>query len=171
MRSGWREYISYRIDADVIIGVGVVKFLINFISHYDKNMTQNRCDFIAWRADGSTCRIHPSASGPGKVVIGMPCDWIDKSSQHPTLLCRSSEPTASTSSAEQPAHTFHYHHLHQQDIITARDAQLFLATELDAWQALPHPRLPFCIDMAVNPRGRAHDGRPFFFDAFLNGFS
>ena len=77
-----REYISHRIDADVIIGVGIVKFCINFISHYDKHMNQNRCDFIAWRADGSTCRIHPSASGPGNIVIGMPCDWIDKSASH-----------------------------------------------------------------------------------------
>ena len=25
--------------------------------------------------------------------------------------------------------------------------------------------------MAVNPRGRAHDGRPLFVNAFLNGFS
>ena len=89
----------------------------------------------------------------------------------PRFLCSSREPTASTSSAEQPAHIFHYQHLHQQDIITARDAQLFLATELDAWQALPHPRLPFFIDRAVNPRGRAHDGHPFFFVAFLTGFS
>ena len=101
----------------------------------------------------------------------MPCDWVDKSSQHPTLLCRSSEATASTCSAEQPAHTFHYQHIHQQDIITARDAQLFLATELDAWQALPHPRARLFIDMAISVRGRAQDGRPFFFEAFLNGFS
>ena len=55
--------------------------------------------------------------------------------------------------------------------MTARTAQRFLATELDAWQAMTHPRPRFCIDSVVNPGGHAHEGRPFFVDAFLNNFS
>lgn len=182
-QAGWREYISHRDDADIIIGTGIVKFTVNFLSVYDQNMKQPRCDFIVWHADGNGCRIHPAQQKTGHVCVGDPSEWINKSSQHPMLMRRLHEATTrATGSAEQPAataassnderplHVLPFQHLHQQDLITPRKALSFLARQVDVWQDITQPCPPFCIDLRAHPRGHAHADRPFYFDTFLNHF-
>ena len=54
-QADWREYISHRDDADIIIGTGIVKFTINFLSLYYQNMMQRGTQM----ATGG-CRTHPA---------------------------------------------------------------------------------------------------------------
>ena len=60
----WKEYIANLPTAEEIIGPGIVSITAEFIEGTkDANRHgQPRCDFVAYRADGSYWRIHPGAS-------------------------------------------------------------------------------------------------------------
>ena len=59
--SPWREYIACHDSAEVIIGQGVTHAVAELIEGTrDANRDgQQRLDFVAYRIDGTRCRVHP----------------------------------------------------------------------------------------------------------------
>ena len=59
----WKGYVANRSveQLELVVGDGITCFEARFLAALDKNMKQNRFDFVAHRRDGSGVRFHPSA--------------------------------------------------------------------------------------------------------------
>ena len=79
----WKRYLSHHPQSDELIGAGVVKFEVRFLSTYDRNMSAPRCDFIVHRSDGTAARLHPLSAGPGQIVTGWLGDWLPGANARP----------------------------------------------------------------------------------------
>ena len=81
----WRCYMCSHPKAREIIGTGVVRFEARFLNSVEPNHAElglpepygkHRFDFVALRADGSACRLHPSQRRDALPVQGLYADWL-----------------------------------------------------------------------------------------------
>ena len=84
----WRTYVCLHEDANTIVGPGVVRFEVRFLTGREPNGHRlvatlgqqwafRRCDFVVHRADGTHARLHPDGNGEeANVVIGNLNEWI-----------------------------------------------------------------------------------------------
>ena len=82
--SRWREYVCSHPHAREIIGSGVVSFEGRFLLGLEPNRAQlalpppygdHRFDFVAVRADGTACRLHPGRAADAVPIVGLLKDW------------------------------------------------------------------------------------------------
>ena len=67
VRFDWKSMVLTHPEAAKIIGPGIIKMEARFMDSHDPNWKNpianlpvpNRLDFVAWRSDGSFCRLHP----------------------------------------------------------------------------------------------------------------
>ena len=81
----WREYICSHPMARKIIHTGITDFEGRFLNGRECNAVQlglpppygqHRFDFVAWRNDGTACRLHPSQKNDALPVEGRLLDWV-----------------------------------------------------------------------------------------------
>ena len=120
----WREYVCSHPHAREIIGSGVVSFEGRFLSGLEPNRAQlalpppyghHRFDFVAVRADGTACRLHPGGKADAKPIVGLLKDWA----MTDTGASTPSEPTI----YEQGHVNTNYG---QQDVLSAEEAYRML---------------------------------------------
>ena len=58
----WRAWVSQRLDAETIVGPGIVRFAFVWVAAVDANLHEKRGDFVISRADGVDIRLHPQAT-------------------------------------------------------------------------------------------------------------
>ena len=123
----WRNYVANHPESDLIIGTGITAFQAMFLEHStDKNMGMARFDFVVTRTDGSSVRLHPSASKHGKPVVQGQSREVDlrRLSRCKGFVNRS-----------------------QQDVIGRSSLQRFLNGLVTAWEASEPPRGPFFVEL------------------------
>ena len=113
----WKGYVANRSmkQLELVVGDGITCFEARFLAALDKNMKQNRFDFVAHRRDGSYVRFHPSARKDALPVYGNLQDWASKRIAVPAQV-----PGASRGSSDV------YETLSQADIITTREVLVLL---------------------------------------------
>ena len=113
----WKGYVANRSveQLELVVGDGITCFEARFLAALDKNMKQNRFDFVAHRRDGSCVRLHPSARKDALPVYGNLQDWASKQIAVPVQV-----PGASRGSSDV------YETLSQADIITTREVLVLL---------------------------------------------
>ena len=58
----WRAWVSQRLDAETIVGPGIVRFAFMWLAAVDANLHEKRGDFVISRADRRDIRLHPQAA-------------------------------------------------------------------------------------------------------------
>ena len=54
--------MSQRLDAETIVGPGIVRFAFMWLAAVDRNLHEKRGDFVISRADRRDIRLHPQAA-------------------------------------------------------------------------------------------------------------
>lgn len=75
----WRGYVCNRVPDALhqVVGQGVQRVELRFLNTIDRNMNQNRVDFVLFRIDGSGVRLHPSHTRDAHPVIANnPAVWF-----------------------------------------------------------------------------------------------
>ena len=78
VRFDWKSMVLSHPEAAKIIGPGIIKMEARFMDSHDPNWKNpnanlpvpNRLDFVAWRSDGSFCRLHPDKNSWSKAWVG-----------------------------------------------------------------------------------------------------
>ena len=147
----WKGYVAGRSEVQIreVVGAGIVRFEMRFLCPIDKNLHQNRCDFVAHRADGTAVRFHPGGNSGAVSVFGCLGEWAfsDNATPPPPVesvgLLRYLDPAAasqegpsgSSGSGGQDRTTAVYDHVSQADSVSKADAVKFLSDRFEAAQA------------------------------------
>ena len=78
VRFDWKSMVLSHPEAAKIIGPGIIKMEARFMDSHDPNWKNpnanlpvpNRLDFVAWRSDGSFCRLHPDKNSWRQAWVG-----------------------------------------------------------------------------------------------------
>jgi hypothetical protein len=129
-RFDWRGYVANRSRdlLQVVVGPGITGFELRFLKPIDRNCRQNRCDFVAHRADGQCVRFHPGNNGDAKPVI-VPLHTCAIASPPPQGL-----PAASQGDVFAGPQPQVYEHASQHDRVTNREAVRFIDGRVEQWE-------------------------------------
>ena len=122
----WKGYVANRSveQLELVVGDGITCFEARFLAALDKNMKQNRFDFVAHRRDGSCVRFHPSAKKDAMPIYGNLQDWALTADAGPLVSKRIAVPAqvpgASRGSSDM------YETLSQADTIPSESFALML---------------------------------------------
>ena len=86
----WRAWLVGRTRHNaLVIGPGVSRICLYFFNEWDANWRQARCDFVVFRTDGFSHRLHPNSKGEDLILQWSQhsdCWWqVDVSSDGPLL--------------------------------------------------------------------------------------
>ena len=159
----WRRYLRHHPASVELICSGVTKFEVRFLSSWDHNMQQPRCDFIVHRTDGTAARVHPSSTAPGQIVTGMLDEWLPHGHTRPLLLDQNAGAAEhNTAGAAEHNARGSFRTLHQVDTISRKAAGEFLQRNLQVWRAREHPRGAFMVNLMETPNGHVASFGYFF---------
>jgi len=128
----WRLYICSHPKAREIIGEGVVKFEGRFLNSLEPNHRQlllpepygrNRFDFLALRASGEACRMHPGSNRDAEITQGRYEAWLIPPSASTPGAASGAASAASSATPDIMQRTgLAFLHYSQVDIISAESA-------------------------------------------------
>ncbi len=155
----WKGYVAGRSEVQIreVVGAGVVRFEMRFLRSIDKNLHQNRCDFVVHRADGTAVRLHPGAKYDAVPVFGCLDEWAISATtplppiesvgrRYLDLAASQGPPGSSGSGGPQDRTTAVYDHVSQADAVSRAQAVKFLSDRYEAAQANSW-RSPFRMDV------------------------
>ena len=129
-----KDYVANRSveQLELVVGDGITCFEARFLAALDKNMKQNRFDFVAHRRDGSYVRFHPSARKDALTVYyGNLQDWALTDAgplESKRIAVPVQVPGASRGSSDV------YETISQADIITTREVLVLLHMHEHVWR-------------------------------------
>ena len=130
----WKGYVANRSveQLELVVGDGITCFEARFLAALDKNMKQNRFDFVAHRRDGSCVRFHPSAKKDALPVYGNLRDWELSADSRPLESKRIAVPVQVPGASRGSSDV--YETLSQADIITTREILVLLHMHEHVWR-------------------------------------
>ena len=160
----WKGYVANRSveQLRLVVGSGITIFEARFLASIDKNMKQNRFDFVAHRRDGSCVRLHPSGRKDALPVYGNLQDWELSADPRPLESKRIAVPVQVPGASRGSSDV--YETLSQADIITTREVLVLLNMHEYVWR---HEGGSFATDLQIGLLAKSH----FRYDMYLAGTS
>ena len=160
----WKGYVANRSveQLELVVGDGITCFEARFLAALDKNMKQNRFDFVAHRRDGSCVRFHPSARKDALPVYGNLQDWALTADARPLESKRIAVPVQVPGASRGSSDV--YETLSQADIITTREVLVLLHMHEHIWRGEGGK---FATDLDVGKLAKRH----FRYNMYLAGTS
>ena len=143
----WKGYVAGRSEVQIreVVGAGIVRFEMRFLRPIDKNLHQNRCDFVAHRADGTAVRFHPGGKYDALPVFGFLDEWAFSDNVTPPppvdsvglryldpAAASQEGPSGSSGSGGQDRTTAVYDHVSKADAVSKAQAVKFLSDRAQA---------------------------------------
>ena len=125
----WRKYVCSHPQAREIIHTGITHFEGRFLNVRECNAARLalpapyghlRFDFVAWRNDGTACRLHPGGKNDALPVWGRLQDWVTDSASTPDSMI-----------SERSGGLMMNHG--RIDIVSSEETLRHLYDRLDAW--------------------------------------